>query len=129
MEQPSFISPAIAPANIGLFGRRLRRRIGWALLAISVGLAGWFLLHRPPSTPWPWRLLVFFPLTGAVISLLEARRSTCIARAATGTIEDESGGTTPAPACDLPATRRAAAHIVRDAVIIGVLGTAVLGLL
>jgi hypothetical protein len=122
-------TPVIASANIGLTGRRLRRRIGWVLLAVTVGLAGWLLLRRSPSTPWPWRLLVFFPLTGSLISLLEARRSTCIVRAAAGTIEDETGGTTPAPACDLPATRRAAVHIVRDAVIIGAVGTAVLAVL
>jgi hypothetical protein len=119
MELPSSIGNL---GNIGIFGRRLRYRIGWLALAGSIAAAIWFLFK-----PWtPWRLVVFFPLVGAATSLLEARRSTCIARAFSGTREDDAGAAASAPACDLPSNRQAAARIVRDAVILGATGTTLL---
>ena len=113
--------------NIGIAGRRLRHRIGLLALALALLAALFFLFGYQTWTPW--RLVVFLPLAAAATSLLEARRSTCIARAFTGTVEDDAGSATSAAACDLPASRQASSRIVRDAVIIGVAGTALLALL
>ena len=119
------LRPSLLQPNIGMVGRRLRYRIGWLALAVSVIAAVVFLFNA-----WtPWRFVVFFPLAAAAASLLEARRSTCIARAYTGTMEDDAGGATAAPACDLPSSRQAATRIVRDAVIIGAAGAALVAAL
>jgi hypothetical protein len=111
--------------NIGIVGRRVRYRLGMLLLLVAAIGAVAFLFRA-----WtPWRLVVFFPLAAAAATLFEARRRTCVVRAIAGTVEDDAGGTTSAPACDLPSSRRAARQIVRDAVVVGVAGAALLAAL
>jgi len=111
--------------NIGTGGRRVRYRLGVVLLLVA-GIAAVAFLFRAWT---PWRLVVFFPLAAAATTLFEARRRTCIVRAIAGTVEDDAGGTATAPACDLPSSRRAAGQIVRDALVVGVAGAALLAAL
>lgn len=69
---------------------------------------------------WYWAGLVFFPAVLAAFSFLEARRNTCVLRAAEGTFENEDLSRTRAAADEVAASRRVAAGINRDAVLLGV---------
>ncbi len=61
--------------NIGPEEVRMRRRSGYAGLAVSAVLAGGLLVSRAPR---PARLLVALPLTGGVVGLLQARERFCV---------------------------------------------------
>ncbi len=116
---------AACTPNISFSGRRRRKRVGQVGLAIAAALwLGFILTHAA----WYWRLTLFLPIAGATISLLQVRRNTCIARAAEGVIEHEDFSTSPAPKDQLAASRRVAATIYRDAVLVGVAGAAVAAL-
>jgi hypothetical protein len=105
-------TPNIAPAGIR---RRQRFGLQWAL--ISVAAAGAGVAFR-----WPWiaRAAVFIPAAVAATGYLQARRNTCVLRAKEGTIEHDDFSTEPAPAADVVESRKVAAGITRDAVLIGV---------
>ncbi len=68
---------------------------------------------------WWWRTLVFLPAALAATGFLQASRGTCVAHAARGTFEHDDLSTTPAPEDDVAASRRVAAAIRRDAIIVG----------
>jgi hypothetical protein len=112
------MSTAAAPfaPNISPAGERRRRRFGFEWAGISVaalGAAVWF------RAPWLVRALVVVPATMAAVGLLQARRQTCILRAREGTFEGDDFSTVKAPAPQVPVSRRIAAGINRDAVLIG----------
>jgi hypothetical protein len=68
----------------------------------------------------PWRLSVGLPAAAAAISGLQVRRNTCVAHGATGSFEHEDFTTTKVEAAFAEASRRVAATIVRDGVLVGV---------
>jgi hypothetical protein len=105
-------TPNIAPAGI-----RRRRRFGLRFAVISVAAAGAGVILR-----WPWiaRAAVFIPAALSATGYLQARRNTCVLRAKEGTIERDDFSTEPAPAADVVESRKVAAGITRDAVLIGV---------
>ena len=76
---------------------------------------------------WPFyfRATVFVPAAMAATGLLQAKRNTCIARAAEATFENEDFSTVKAPDDEVAASRKVAAGIKRDALLIG-LASAVL---
>lgn len=79
----------VCDANIGPAGKKFRRRLGYFLLGLSVGMAFTF----PPGSPWV--LTSFFPLYGACLCILQARRNLCVRLAEQGLAESPEGGTAP----------------------------------
>ncbi len=109
---------AACKPNISFAGRRMRRRFGLLGIAIVVVVLGAAVALR---WPWYWRALLCIPVALSAISFLQARRGTCVSRAAEGTFEHEDFSTTKLPDTEVANSRRAAAAIVRDAVLIGLL--------
>ncbi len=103
--------------NISARGRRVRLRFGYVCAAIAVGLMGLALVGH-----WPWyfRAVVFFPAAGAGFGFFQAIRNTCVARAREGNFEHDDLSKTPAPEAEVAASRKVAATINRDAVLLGV---------
>jgi hypothetical protein len=110
--------------NISASGERMRARIGTAAMAITLALIGGAMALR---LPWAWRALAFLPASLSAVSLLQARRHTCVARAREGTFEHEDFSKTKAPDHEVADSRRVAAGIKRDSLLIG-LGAAVLAM-
>src|SRR3954467_14691032 len=101
--------------NISGAGRRRRLRIGYIATVVSLGLLALFIAR---GSAWYLRALIFVPAGLAAVSLLQVRRNTCVARAAEGTFEHEDFSRTPAPADDVAASRRVAAGVRRDSLLI-----------
>ena len=112
-DQPA--SYAACRPNISGAGRRRRLRIGYVATVLSLALLALFVAR---GSAWYLRAIVFVPAGLAAVSLLQVRRNTCIARAAEGTFEHEDFSRTPAPADDVAASRRVAAGIRRDSLLI-----------
>ncbi|MDT7779795.1 MAG: hypothetical protein QOC99_2307 [Acidobacteriota bacterium] len=68
--------------------RRKRRLLGIVALTVSVGVAFVLVVYGAPR--WS-RLVVFFPVWMAGLGLLQAREKTCIALAARGVCNMDSG--------------------------------------
>ena len=109
---------AVCRPNISPAGRLRRRRVGYVAVGIAALL---FALLFAWRTPWYVRALVGLPAALAAVAFLQARRNTCIARAAEGTFEHDDFSKTPAPAAEVAASRRVAVGIRRDAALIGLL--------
>jgi hypothetical protein len=107
--------------NISRSGVRRRYQFGAIGAAITVALAVGMAVAR---VRWFWCLIVFVPAAGAAVSLLQAVRKTCVARAAEGTFEHEDFSKTPAAEDDAIRSREVAAKISRDSMIIGVVAVA-----
>jgi hypothetical protein len=78
-------------ANIGPLEQRKRRLLGIVALTVGVGVAFVLVVYGAPR--WS-RLAVFFPLWMAGLGLLQAREKTCIALAARGLCNMDSGEVT-----------------------------------
>jgi hypothetical protein len=78
----------ISASNIGPREQRKRRLLG--IVALSVGVATAFVLVIFEA-PRPLRAVVFFPVWLAGLGLLQARERTCIALAARGTCNMDTG--------------------------------------
>ncbi len=117
----STVAPA-CKANISSAGRRLRTRFGilWVIV-FSVLLLGLMALEAP----WYCRLLLFVPATLAAVGFLQVSRNTCIRRAAEGTFEHEDLTMTKAPDDEVAASRKVAAGIRRDMILVGFAGAAI----
>lgn len=74
--------------NIGPREQRKRRLLGFVALTVGVGLA--FVLVFSAAPRWQ-RLLIFFPIWMAGLGLMQAREKTCIALAARGTCNMDTG--------------------------------------
>lgn len=109
-------SYAACRPNISGAGRRRRLRVGYIAAVVSLALLALFIAR---GSAWYLRALVFIPAGLAAVSLLQVRRNTCVARAAEGTFEHEDFSRTPAPDDDVAASRRVAAGIRRDSLLIG----------
>jgi len=107
---------AVCRPNISGAGKRRRVRIGYLAVMVTLLLMGVFLAA---GVSWYWRALIALPAGLAAVSFLQARRNTCIARAAEGTFEQEDFSRTRAPDDEVTASRRVAAGIRRDSALIG----------
>ncbi len=74
--------------NIGPREQRKRRLLGIVALTVGVGIAFVLVVYGAPR--WS-RLVVFFPMWMAGLGLLQARDKICIALAARGTCNMDSG--------------------------------------
>jgi hypothetical protein len=118
---------ATAPAtvckpNFSRAGRIRRQRVGIAGIVITVGLG---IVFAALHTGWYVRSLVFVPAAMAAVTLLQVTRNTCVAHAAKGNFENEDFSTTKQDDADAAASRRVAATIYRDAILIGIVVAAV----
>jgi hypothetical protein len=74
--------------NIGPRERRKRRLMGMVALTVGVGLAFVLVIFQMPR--WS-RAIIFFPIWMAGLGLIQSREKTCIALAATGKRNMDSG--------------------------------------
>ena len=116
VDLPLLDGAACAP-NISAAGRRMRRRLGLLSVAVSLALTGAAMALR---LPFYARGVVMFPAALAAVSLLQARRHTCVRRAAEGTVEHDDFSTSPAAAADAAASRSLSRGIVRDSLLLAV---------
>jgi len=82
-------------------------------------LVAFVVLH----VPWYWRATVMVPAALAAFGWLQATRNTCVAHAAKGTFEQEDFSAVTADDEDAAASRKVAATIQRDALLVA-LGSA-----
>ena len=117
------MSEAVAcKPNFSASGRRRRRRVGYAGAILTVAMMVAFaVLH----TAWYWRTSVAVPASMAAFGWLQATRNTCVAHAARGTFEQDDFSATKADDADVAASRKVAATIRRDALIVAVLSAAI----
>ena len=111
----------VCKPNISPRGRRMRRRVGLAGVLLGVGFIGWAMATH---AEWYIRLAAFLPAAAAATGYLQANRNTCIARAAEGTFEHDDMSKTKAPDDEVAASRKVAAGIKRDTLIICVAAAA-----
>lgn len=76
--------------NIGPLEQRKRRLLGVVALTVGVGVAFVQVIYNAPR--WS-RLIIFFPIWIAGLGLLQAREKTCIALAARGMCNMDTGET------------------------------------
>lgn len=106
----------VCKPNINARGRRQRRVVG-TISAILCGLL-WLSFVRS-GAPAMLRLSLFFPAAMTAVTLLQVRRNTCVAHAASGRREGDRG-LEEAPPDEVAASRRVARTIYRDGALIGV---------
>ena len=80
--------------NLVAAGVRRRRVGGFVGLAIAIALFVPLLLTGAPRA---WRLVLFLPFMMSATGFSQARAKTCVALAAAGKREMDSGGTSPLP--------------------------------
>ncbi|HTA20954.1 MAG TPA: hypothetical protein VK989_16785 [Polyangia bacterium] len=120
VEEGAACRPNISPAGV-----RRRLRFAWSSVVFGVViLAGLAAIHAR----WYARLVIFLPAVMATVGFLQARRQTCVARAAEGTFEHDDFSKTKAPDEDVRRSRVVAATVNRDSILIG-LAAAVLAAL
>jgi hypothetical protein len=124
MSEAALVSEPVlsCKANISAAGRRRRVRVGFVSLGISVALLVALVALR---APWYWRLLLFLPASLSAVGFLQARRHTCVARAAEGTFEHDDFSTTKAPDAEVAASRAVAAGIRRDMIVAGIVAAVI----
>ena len=115
---------AACKPNISSSGRKRRRAVGYVSIFLALMILGLVMVVH---APWYLAGLVFFPGAMAGFGFFQARRNTCVARAKEGTFENEDFSTVPAPEEEVIASRRVAAGIQRDAMLLG-LGSAMVAI-
>jgi hypothetical protein len=103
--------------NIGPRERRKRRTLGYVSLAVAVAAA--FVLVVLDAPRW-WRAVVFFPAWMAGLGLLQARERTCIALAARGLQNLDTGEEQVADSAADARLRETARRIHRRALVTAV---------
>ena len=109
--------------NIGPHERWRRLRIGYASLASAIVITTALLLLDMPRG---WRLLVFLPLALAAFCFLEVRAKTCVALAAKGMRNLDSGDQLIHDTTELNTVKAQAARINLQAPLVAAVITAVL---
>jgi hypothetical protein len=100
--------------NIGPLEQRKRRVLG--IVALTVGVAVAFVLVIYDAPRWS-RLIIFFPIWIAGLGLLQAREKVCIALAARGTCNLDTGEASIVDENLLEELRRTARRINRRSLI------------
>ena len=119
-EIPPADQPAVAcTPNLSGAGRRLRKRIGIALIFVTVLL---LIGLVSGGVPWRWRLWLGLPVALTTLSFLQVLRNTCVARAVDGTFEGDDFSRVRVSDVQAAASRRVAMTIGRDALLVGVAG-------
>jgi hypothetical protein len=109
----------VCQANIGAAGRRRRTRAAVATFAVGAGVLAWMMIAHVPAM---WRLLLSLPIAMGTITGLQVTRNTCVAMASMGVVENEDFSTKPVEEELARASKRVAATIVRDGILVGVAG-------
>ena len=106
--------------NIGPYEQRKRRILGIVALTVGVGAAFVLVVYDAPR--WS-RLIIFFPIWIAGLGLMQAREKTCIALAARGTCNMDTGETKLVDNDLIEQLRQTARRINRRSLITAVLIT------
>lgn len=111
------VDGAVCQPNISLLGRRRRQRIGGGMAVAAVAALGATVaMGAGPVVRGSTALLAMI----AAVSVLQAQRVTCVARAREGTFEDDQLMMTPMADDDVARSRTVASGIIRDGVFVGV---------
>jgi hypothetical protein len=121
VEEGVLVEGVACQPNISPAGVLRRRRFGAAGIVVAVAVTAGIVLGH---ARWPWVLVVFLPTLVAALSLFQARRKTCVARANEGTFEHDDFSKTPADAADVRRSRIVAGGIWRDSILVGLAATA-----
>jgi hypothetical protein len=103
-----------AAINIGPLEQRKRRVLGVVALTVAVGVAFVLVTYHAPR--WS-RLVIFFPIWIAGLGLFQAREKICIALAARGTCNLDTGETSITDDDLIEQLRRKARRINRRSLI------------
>ena len=114
---------AICLPNIGPRQRRLRLIAGVVLVALAAFAAVLLLISGAPR---PWRAAIFPVVLFASVCLLQVQAKTCIALAARGQRNLDTGSERVADARELLTTRATARRIVTRALLVALLVTSLL---
>src|SRR4029453_13104755 len=87
-ERGTVTSPSVCIPNIGPRERRRRLVGGFVFLLITACVAGCLIWFEAPR---PWRLLVFLPAWASAIGFFQVTEKTCVALAARGLRNLDSG--------------------------------------
>lgn len=110
----------VCRSNITPWGRKLRKRFGVGSVVAGVVL---LVVLVALGAPWWARLSLFLPAASAAAAWLQLTRNTCVALARSGMQEGETAGSySRASEADAAASRKVAATIQRDAVLVGLAG-------
>ena len=109
--------------NIGHHERRRRLRIGYVSLACAIVITAALMVSDASRG---WRLLVFLPLVLAAFSFLQVRAKTCVALAARGIRNLDSGDEPIRDTAELDAVKAQARLINLQAPIVAAAITVVL---
>lgn len=112
---------ATCEPNITATGQRRRQSLGLLAGAVTIIMlvAAW-----TGRAPVGVRLLVFVPALVSALGLLQARRRTCVVRAMEGMVEQDAARPATAAPGAAQASRTMAWAIVRDALLLALLATA-----
>jgi hypothetical protein len=110
-------SPVACAPNYSSSGRRRRTQLAWFWTVVAVvGLTVIYITQPAQHL----RALIFIPASGAAVAWLQVRRNTCVSRARHGLFERDDYSTVPQSPADANASRKVAATVVRDGILIGV---------
>jgi hypothetical protein len=113
-------------ANIGPRERQRRLVGGFFFLAIAICVGGCLILFHAPR---PWRLLVFLPTWAAAIGFFQVRAKTCVALAARGLRNMDSGDEKITNPIELDQVRAQSRGVHIRSVLIAIIAAALLWLL
>lgn len=112
--------------NIGPRERQRRLVGGLFFLAIAICVAGSLIVFNAPR---PWRLLVFLPTWAAAIGFFQVRAKTCVALAARGLKNMDSGDEAITDPRELDQVRSQSRSVHIRSILTGVIAAALLVLL
>ena len=113
-------------ANIGPRERRRRLVGGFVFLLVTACVAGCLILFDAPRV---WRLLVFLPAWGTAIGFFQVTAKTCVALAARGLKNMDTGDEAITDARELSQVRAQSRGVHIRSILTGVIAAALLLLL
>jgi hypothetical protein len=113
-------------ANIGPRERRRRLVGGFVFLLVTACVAGCLILF---DVPRPWRLLVFLPAWGTAIGFFQVSAKTCVALAARGLKNMDTGDEAITDPRELSQVRAQSRGVHIRSILTGVIAAALLLLL
>ena len=113
-------------ANIGPRERRRRLVGGFAFLLVTACVAGCLILFDAPRV---WRLLVFLPAWGTAIGFFQVTAKTCVALAARGLKNMDTGDEAITDPRELSQVRAQSRSVHIRSILTGVIAAALLLLL
>jgi hypothetical protein len=109
---------SVCVPNIGPAGRRRRLLTGVVMLTAAAAGAVWLVAADMPR---PWRLMLALPILLGLLGVLQARDRTCVALAARGLRDMDSGSEPIGGSADLERVKAQARRVNLTALLAGTL--------